>query len=50
MQEEDAVAAPAATIFVSTRLPGGSVDISNVGNTRGTVTLPVLGLPRSPAP
>lgn len=43
--EEEQAATPASTTFTSTRLQGGSIDTTNVGNTRGTVTLPVLGLP-----
>lgn len=44
--EEDQTAAPPSTVFTSTRLPGGGIDTTDVGDTRGTVTLPVLGLPR----
>ena len=36
---------PAVTSFESTKLEGAAVDTTNVGDHRGTITLPVLGLP-----
>lgn len=43
--EEAQATTPTATTFASTRLPGASIDTTNLGSTRGTVTVPVLGLP-----
>ncbi|WP_067465726.1 eCIS core domain-containing protein [Nocardia amamiensis] len=44
-EEEQDQTAPTSTTFASTRLPGGGLDTSNVGKSRGMITLPVLGLP-----
>ncbi|MBK5305229.1 MAG: DUF4157 domain-containing protein [Frankiaceae bacterium] len=43
--EQDQPAAVTSTTFTSTRLPGGGVDTNDVAGSRGTITLPVLGLP-----
>jgi len=43
--DEKDKAAPATTTFVSQQLEGASLDTKDLGETRGTITLPVLALP-----
>jgi Domain of unknown function (DUF4157) len=44
--EQDQAAAATSTTFTSTQVPGGSIDTTDVGSSKGTITLPLLGLPR----
>lgn len=37
---------PVVTTFTSTQLPGAVIDTTNVGQNKGTITLPALGLPQ----
>ncbi|GAA3689095.1 hypothetical protein GCM10023081_28090 [Arthrobacter ginkgonis] len=44
-EQQDQSTALTATKFASTKLPGGAIETTDVGNALGTITLPVLALP-----
>lgn len=46
VEDQNQAAPPSMTTFTSTRLPGATLDATPSGTSRGTITLPVLGLPR----